>query len=299
MEMEKEENGLHEFEPDLRAMWVASYPKSGNTWTRLFLSSYAFDKPADINGVSAVPYIRKEYYDAVAGGELDYKDVRSFAILKAAALWRQLQELKVRPLVMKTHDIAAEINGVPLYQPNMTMGSIYLVRDPRDVVISLAKHMGDGIDDAIVGMQREAMVLTDPNMAPNFISRWDVHVQSWTKNLDVHNCHLLKYEEMIDNPELAFRRILEVILDGEKINKRRFKQALRSTGIKKLQTQEEHSGFSEASKHGKFFEGGGGYGKWKSILTERQVKDIESAFGDTMKELGYELSGESNLIKIV
>jgi len=290
MEMEPEAEGLKEFETDLRALWIASYPKSGNTWVRLFLSSYAFNKPADINSQSAVPYIRKYVYDSVAGDEIDHKDIRVFALLKQAALWKQLQEIKVRPLVMKTHDIAAEINGIPLFQPNLSMGAIYLVRDPRDVVISLSKHMGSTIDDTIAGMQEPSMVLTDENMAPNFISSWDLNVNSWIKNTDVRNCHILKYEELYDNPRDNFRRILEVVLDGHEIDEERFEQALRSTGIKELQTQEEHSGFSEASKHGKFFEGGGGYGKWKTILTPEQVFKIESVFADTMEELGYELS---------
>jgi len=179
-------------------------------------------------------------------------------------------------------------NGVELLPMALTNSIIYIVRDPRDIVISLSKHMGLTIDEAINSMGNKYQVLSDKDRGKmaDFISSWNAHVNAFL-SCDTHNTLLVKYEELKADPIKIFRKILQhsgILVDEEKL-----KIAIELTEISNLQKLEKDKGFTEASPKldSGFFGGGGKSGKWKDELTPMQIRRIERSCGSMMKRLGY------------
>jgi hypothetical protein len=165
-------------------VWMASYPKSGNTWVRAFLQNFLSngDQPADINALD-------EYFAD------ESKPNWYQPLVERAVADLSLQEIcELRPVVqkniaasrdgsvfVKTHNILGAYNGLPLHDMSVTAGAIYIVRNPLDVVLSVADHFGLSIEDAIVFMNSKAT--GSPNDQANVgsvLTSWSDHVTSWT-----------------------------------------------------------------------------------------------------------------------
>ena len=273
--------------------FLASYPKSGNTWLRTFLEAYFLGEIELNQMICSVP----DDVDArhLPGDGSDPKKypvdiqmlTRPMAMLR---LVNQYNESKIEglPLFVKTHAINMIANGIELLPMSLTKSIVYIVRDPRDIVISLAKHMGLTINEAINSMDDKYQVLSDKDRGKmaDFISGWNDHVKAYL-NCDTHNTLLVKYEELKADPVRIFRKILEHA--GVDVNEEKIKIAVELTEIGKLQNLEKEKGFTEASPKtdGGFFGGGGKSGEWKDKLTPMQVRGIEKSCGSMMKRLGY------------
>lgn len=226
----------------------------------------------------------------------DGSDVRTFPVdiqqlTRPMALLRLVRAFNANkfadiPLFVKTHNPNMVSNGIELLPASLTKATIYIVRDPRDVAVSFAKHIGRSVDDAIKAMSNRYNVLTDEtntsSRVSDLLSSWDQHVNSYRSD-DAHNVLFVKYEEMRDKPEKAFGAILDhagLPKDNERIHK-----ALELTELSRLRDMEKEKGFRESSRHAKdqFF----GEGKGKHLLTKAQKVKIENKFGRQMKAMGY------------
>lgn len=281
-------------------VWLASYPKSGNTWVRLFLDAY-FMGEVDINEiVSSVADDNAARHALGAGLDKDY-DVRRLPIdiqwmTRPMALLRMVMAYQLNrketgldvPLFVKTHNANLITNGIEALPEQITKSTICIVRDPRDVLPSFARHMGVDLDTATDYMTDKYRTLqagpNDPKVS-DFISSWVMNVRSYMES-DDHNILIIKYEDMREDPVKEFSRILEHA--GVKPDDERVKQALEVCDIAKLREQEEKKGFGESSPHAKnqFF-GEGKTGGWKRKLTPAQRRRIEKVCGPLMKRLGY------------
>jgi len=274
--------------------WLASYPKSGNTWVRTLIEAYFFDD-IDINDLRAtVGENRPPLYQHLAPIPYDLLDIYQWALLRPATLVNLIALFGSdrRPLIVKTHNINAMIKDMPLFPEGLYESIVYLVRDPRDVAVSYAKHLGISLDDCIeIMMQTNAgskpEVKVDRMTTHGFISRWDSHVYSWNSN---PKSRVIKYEDLVHDTVGQFTRILERY--GIEPSQEKVEHAVEACKLKNLREKEIQGGFDEASRHHK--ESGSGFfservnvGRWKDALSTSQVKAIEDAFGEQMAEFGY------------
>lgn len=273
-----------------KIVWLASYPKSGNTWLRCFLDAYFLDD-LDINEiVSSISDDMHKLYDPGDGTEIAKAPVdiqqlcRPMGLLRLVNMHNKLRGDSM-PLFVKTHTPHLLANGIE-YQPEcLTKAVVYLTRDPRDVLPSFAKHMGLSIDDAIDGMNDKYKVLGgNSERVGELISSWDQHVSSYL-NATTHNVLYVRYEDLLEDPEKYFAKILThsgVDPDMEKV-----KSAIEMTRLERLRAREKEEGFLESSPKAKnqFFGKGGNANR--DNLEPRHFHKIEKAFGRIMKRLGY------------
>ncbi len=283
-------------------IWIASYPKSGNTWVRAFLTSLLFKKE---EGTSFKDFIKINIYPRRTHLK---KYTRNFNNLgKISKFWIQTQrninnDGKVK--FLKTHNATFKINGNNFTNTENTLGSIYVVRDPRNVVSSYKYHFSlKSVDEAVkvlfnklqlIGNQEKSPDITryTDNQVCTFISSWGHHYNSWKINWG--NNLLIKYENLILDPEKEFGKIKDYLerLMKLKIDKKKFLNAIKENSFDKLKELENKSGFAESaynysSKEKKKFFNLGPKNDWKKILDKEIVKKIEKEFQSEMKELGY------------
>lgn len=282
-------NAKHQ--PDYRQLvWLASYPKSGNTWVRLFLDAY-FLADLNINDVmTSVSDDRAGLYATGAQTRPECLPIELQHLTRPMALLRLVTNFNEAnhgiPLYVKTHHANMLANGVEMLPFSLTRSTIFIVRDPRDVVSSFAKHMGCDIDQAIEWMDDKYKTLSSTaGCMSDFISSWDGHTLSYL-NGDTHNIRTFRYEDMRADPVKEFTAILRHSgVDPEPL---RVRQALKLVELDKLRDMEKIDGFMESSIHAKneFF-GKGEVGGWSDKLTPGQQHKIEKKFGRVMKRLGY------------
>lgn len=274
-------------------IWLASYPKSGNTFLRALLSSYFFSKDGICNfeilkNIKQFPYgplFKKIGIDI----KDDSKVIKNY--IKAQEVFNKNNSVQF----VKTH--SALLNGFTNYQN--TLGAIYIIRDPRNVAISAANHFNYSIEESVNRLLRSC-VLGGFNSKINryqvvhHITSWSMNYLSW-KLLKKQNRYLLiKYEDLTKNTEFIFNKILEFIyklMSQElSIDKNKFNNVIESTKFEKLQKLEQENIFEEAAEHDgqrKTFFKYGPKENSKKILDKSLKEKIETNLKNEMKELGY------------
>ncbi len=275
-------------------IWLASYPKSGNTWLRLFLRAYFLtsDKNFSINEEGASDYEAKTFpnYNLLIDNKIELQKFEE--IVKN---WLTLQEyinLNNKINFLKTHNGNFNINGFPFTNSENTIGGIYIVRDPRDVALSLTNHFSMTKEEAVKNMTNmEHYELDDKNVSKGFkrsiLGTWSSNYSSW-RYYQARNIHLVKYEDMVKNPTTTFKNILFYLSKflPLKIEEKKIQLALEQTSFNNLSKMEMSSGFIEVGSGDKFFRKGI-VGEWKNKLEPDLVNKIEEAFKKEMVELNY------------
>ena len=205
----------------------------------------------------------------------------------------ELFELEAReahaPLFRKVHDAwITTRTGEPLFPPKLTLGAIYIVRDPRDVAVSNAHHESKPVDWVIERMSNplDMMEMSAQRVSvklPQKVDSWSAHVESWLSAPIRH--HLLKYEEMLADPLVSFgaaARFLGFDTAPEKIA-----SAVDAVRFDRLRSAEDKDGFRERQPGMDRFFRRGVAGGWRDSLTLAQVKRIEADHGLMMRKLGY------------
>ncbi len=270
--------------------WLASYPKSGNTWVRCFLEAY-FTGQININQLNiSVQDDVAPAYDTGSGRDITKMPIdiqhlaRPMALLRLVETYKR-EGLKI-PLFIKSHAPNVTCNSIELLPQSLTKSTIYIVRDPRDVLPSFAKHMGTELDIAMEWMNDKYRQL-NPSEArvSDYIGDWASHVNSYLIS-QYHNTLIIKYELMRQNPMKEFQKILTHL--GIDPVPKRVKEALELVELDKLRQKEQKEGFIESSPHAKdqFF-GKGEVGAYRDKLTPKQIHFIERKFGPIMKKMGY------------
>lgn len=269
-------------------VWLASYPKSGNTWLRLALHSLT-------DGWSEPDFLSQESFAPIAASRADLEDVLDapadeMTDDEAEALRPRLHEAQVRvataPLFRKVHDACTKTaTGEPLFPPPLTLKTVYVVRDPRDVAVSLAHHTGRDLDQAIAFMANPAATFgaTGARQVRQRVATWSFHVESWLR--DGPDLLLLTYEQMLADPEDALARVaLHLGLNASLPDIRR---AVEATRFDRLRAAEGKYGFRESPASGARFFRRGIAGGWRDSLTPAQVTRIAADHGPVMARLGY------------
>lgn len=269
-----------------RIYWLASYPKSGNTWVRAFLSAYHNDGAVDINRLThTCGDLQTYWYQMCTGKPIKDLQVADYLMLRCAAMFNLSESLMGDPLVVKTHNVDAMIDRCILQPSHVTAGALYIVRDPRDLVISWAAHLGFTIDETIAKLNDERFVIHNQEI-PHILSTWTHHTRSWWDE-DKFPVLAIRYEDMLDEPEKNFRAILE--FQNIDVDEPRMVRAIEAAGFNRLRKQEQENGFTERRNQDQFF-ARGTHGHWRKVLTDAQAERIERDHGEMMTRIGYELA---------
>lgn len=272
---------------DRGVVWLASYPKSGNTWFRIVLANVLNESKSAINinrigkGMSGSS---RDLMNRALGFDSKLLNQAELDLMRPDIYtWYAQQSNTVR--YFKTHNAYSQ-----LHPSEGCLGTIYFIRNPLDVAISFAHHCNFSIDNAIKIMADKKYATTPTNFGlthymPERYLSWTCHVQSWasTKNI---NCLILRYEDMSFEPQLSFKKAFDFLKID--LSEARLLQALENAHIDKLQQQEQQFGFVEKSarQQGAFFRKGK-VGDWENTLSKAQIKRIIRDHGETMYEYGY------------
>jgi aryl sulfotransferase len=270
--------------------WLASYPKSGNTWLRLFLESLSVGgKTVDINNLKFRGYAAsRTHFDRTL--DIESADLTYDEITTARPFFFEISAEEAKtPIYNKTHNAWIKTpTGEPLFPPKLTLGAVYIVRDPRDVAVSLAHHVSKSVDFAIERMANPLamMEMADQRISrqlPEYLFSWSLHVQSWLSA--PISLHFLKYEDMLADPVASLgsaARFLGFDATPEKIY-----SAVDAVCFDRLRSIEEVDGFIERPLGADRFFRRGVAGGWQDSLTPDQVARIEADHGEVMCKLGY------------
>ncbi len=269
-------------------IWIASYPKSGNTWMRAFLHNLLLDppEPTRINELTQFTLgdTHPMWYEQVSGRSIAGASHEELAKLRPL-VHRVLTQVFPDSVFVKTHMALTEIAGAPLITMDYTAGAIYIVRDPRDVAISSASHFGTDIDGAIEIMNsaQARTGFTESNV-PQYYGTWSQHVQSWTA-MPHRALLIVRYEDMLTKPGPTFRKVAEFL--GLKPPLERLQKAIRFSSFGEMKKQEEREGFIERSDLSSAFFRAGKAGQWRDRLTPSQIEKIVADHGDVMRKFHY------------
>jgi len=267
-----------------KIVWLASYPKSGNTWVRAFLLNYVQDSatPASINDLAdvSVPEPLMTFFQPFAA-----EPVQNFSAEKIQALRPRAHAAlaaRGKAVFVKTHNANLEFFDIPLCTPEHTGGAIYIVRDPRDVALSYAAYTGWPLDDIIALMANpQAAIAPSTDQVFEFLADWSRHVTSWVA---APSRVLVRYEDLLRQPETYFGRILRYI--GTEPDASRLARAIQHTNFATLSAQEQKTGFAAHRSKSSFFRAGQA-GQWQTALRPAQQAQIIASHGAVMKKLGY------------
>lgn len=281
--------------------WLASYPKSGNTWLRLaLLSIYQGGQPVDfVDETGWFPQAAaREAFDRAL--EIESSDLTEdeIEVLRPHA-YELLAREASEPLIRKVHDAFLMTKaGEPMFPPSLTLGAIYIVRDPRDVAVSFSHHLGRSIDQAIetMGATNAALArkrgILDGQLRQRMLT-WSGHVESW---LDAGvRLLLIRYEEMLADPVGNLGKAAAFL--GWRTEPDVIAKAAELTSFDRLRAEEQKHGFRERRSRTTNFFRRGVAGGWRDSLTPEQVHRIEQDHGRVMTRLGYALSTEELLIE--
>lgn len=269
-------------------IWLASYPKSGNTWMRSFLHNLLTDarEPADINELDqfCVGESGIGWYQRHTETPLDRLTLEELARIRPLA---QADLTRVHPdsVFVKTHNFLGGSFGQPLHNMDVTAGAIYIVRNPLDVVLSVTNHFGITVDEAIAQLASPTTgtALTDLHV-PEFHSSWSIHVESWT-GAPNPNLLVLRYEDLLAEPRRYFGRVAKFL--GLRPPEERLARAIRNSSFKILKEQEQRKGFKERSELAQAFFREGRKDQWREKLTPEQVRRIIADHHVQMARFGY------------
>ena len=281
-------------------IWLASYPKSGNTWLRSFIVSLLSKENKEVN-LERLSKIRQypkrsDFKDLVK--ENDFENIE-----KISKNWIKSQEkinLNNKYIkIFKTHHVLCNVNDNFFTNYQNTLGAIYIVRDPRSVVSSISHHFLRNIDEALefilndkmnIGIKKKNSLLLDSHIITP-IASWGTHYNSW--KLLKKNFLILKYENLVSNPSLEFNKLSSYLEKNLKIeiDKKDIDEAIIKNSFENLKKIEEKRGFSESSiddkgKRINFFNLGPN-NNWKKLLNKNIIDKIEKRFSKEMGELGY------------
>lgn len=271
-------------------IWLASYPKSGNTWVRLFLHALKsgeefveFSKIDSTNGISS----EKEKHQHYLG--LDIDDIPSIQVqmnrFRIFQLWNQ--DLKDE-ILLKCHDTPF-YKGIRIIPKEVTKKVILIVRNPFDIVASWANHSLCSLDESVRLLCDDSAILLENQKGyrmqlPQHIGSWSSFYWSWKNSFRDDLC-IVRYEDLIENPHREFSRIVKEL--GWNYSDQEISKAIEFTEFKTLKKVEIDKGFNERPENSSAFFRSGKVGNWKNEITKEMADTLISCHFNTLLELNY------------
>jgi hypothetical protein len=279
--------------PKSGIVWIASFPKSGNTWTRTFLHNLAKIQSGekgeqDINQLARFSTwdLDKKIYAQYLGFAPDNEKHRKEIAATRPRVHQHIADSAEGIVFIKTHNAMLVDRGHSAINFAVTAGAIYIVRNPLDVAISYAHHMGKPVDAAMEMIATEDIETAGNEQAVYEIyGSWSQHVWSWTRT--PHRAlYVMRYEDMLADPERTFGGLARHLLLDPMPDQLR--EAIELSSFERLQAQEKDKGFRERPKDSdeNFFREGRA-DQWKQVLTQEQIDRIVRDHGEQMQRFGY------------
>ena len=277
-------------------IWLASYPKSGNTWVRSMITSllYSEDGNFDFRLIGKIDqFPEKKYFKDLIKDFNDFQEIYKNWIVAQDKI-----NLDRKVKILKTHQGKFTISNNNFTNSENTLGVIYIVRDPRTLVKSISNHYTLSAEDAFNFLIHPRLMGDGKSFKEkedglyNILGKWDEHYRSWTTNKN--NLLLIKYEDLIKNTEVELKKIIEFLqkyLTFE-FDEKKIKNILKTTSFESLKNMEKLGKFKEQSENkidGKKVEffNLGPKNIWQENLKKEIVLKIERNFYSAMKELNY------------
>ncbi len=276
-----------------KIIWVSSYPKSGNTWMRYLLSNYFynFSKKFDQKIINNIKKFHTDNLFKTNENALAVKN-NPYEISK---YWIKTQEIMTKNskdiFFLKNHNACLKIQNNKFTNDSLSLASIYIVRDPRDVVVSYAKYSNLSYDTTIEKLLSDKLIcVIDKNDFWNIeiIGSWLFHYQSWKRGIPNVPSIIIKYEDLVYNCHEQFSKVIIFLskLMNFKVNQEMIDFSIKESSFKKLQKSEKVNDFFEKDGGGTFFRNGI-CGNWINELSNSQILKIENALGEEMNILDY------------
>ena len=280
--------------------WIASYPKSGNTWLRTLISAYYYSKDgifdqSILKNIGMFPERRH-----FVGFDYNQENVAD-----TTKLWIKSQEKinadkKIR--FFKTHNVFGKVSGYDFTNKQNSAGCVYIVRDPRNVITSLKNHYELDYETSLKWMTDPNKFIYDVERVEQygysdfqFISSWNMNYKSWKVQKKIP-IKIIQYEDLLKETYIVFKDIIEFINKSlnikEEVNSDKLKNSVNSTYFEKLKSDEKKNGFVEAvptrtrkEKIPFFYLGPDN--DWKKILDKDQQIELNDMFKEDLINLGY------------
>ena len=280
-------------------IWLASYPKSGNTWVRSFISSllYSNDGTNDFSKLENIKQfpVRSQFQNFID----DLQDIKQ--VYQNWSIVQNYLNLDNKIKFIKTHHVNCKIDNFKFTDDTNSIGVIYIVRDPRNVACSVKNHFSlenfEEVKEFIFREHNWLGIITNKklkpldNKIPTLISSWKTNYLSWKNK--TKNYLLIKYEDLIKDPHTEFSKISKYLENhlNTKFDQKKIKRAIETCSFKNLQNLEMEGKFEESTidknnKSVRFFHLGPD-SDWKKILDKKIADEITAKFEPEMKELGY------------
>jgi len=233
-------------------IWIASYPKSGNTWLRSLLASYYFSQDGSfdlslLDRITSFPNANyfKNYTDKFSNPE----DTSKYWIEEQKKINSKGKKL----FFLKTHMAICKINNNSFTDNLNSLAGIYILRDPRNVISSISHHYQISLDKAYDFMTDDKRAIVEKvgqrylGFQPLF--SWKSNVKSWVENKKFP-VFMIRYEDLIDDTYLTFNKVINFINKISNLentfDKDKGKNSVKNTKFKILQKLESNHGFKEA-----------------------------------------------------
>ena len=277
-------------------IWLASYPKSGNTWVRSIISSLLYSNDGDFN-FELIKKIKqfpeKKYFKDLIGDFGNFDEIKKnwITVQDSINLDNQIK-------ILKTHQGKYTVGKDSFTNSQNTLATIYIVRDPRALGSSISNHYNLSLNEACNFLMTPQIVGNSKRWEENqigmkcLLGKWNDHYRSWTRNKN--NLLLIKYEDLVQNPNNELEKIINFLKNYLSIetNINKNKKILESTSFENLKQMEQEGLFKENVLNKKndnkvdFFHLGPA-NNWKETLNEKDKNKIEKNFYEEMTELKY------------
>ena len=279
--------------PAMAIVWLASYPKSGNTWLRAVLTNYLHPRgdgePAPIDAlIGDWAGSDREAFGEITG--VDASEMAPDEIARHLPAFRELLAGDLpEPAFVKTHDAHRGADDAPRFPRAGTAGVVYLIRSPLDVAVSYAHHRQEPVGEIVRRMNDPAAAESHVpggicGRLPEPLTTWSGHVASWLDQRELP-LHAARYEDLLADPRTAFGAIVRFA--GLDFDAALLDRAIERSAFTRLRAQEIRSGFRERMPSAPSFFRSGTAGSWRTALTPGQVRALVDAHGPVMARLGY------------
>ena len=276
-------------------IWIASYPKSGNTYLRSFLASYYYSN----NGKFDFDQLLKIHQFP----NIKFSKIKPTSKEEASRHWIFNQNNffdKNRLNFVKTHNCLLPFKGNEFTSRNETLGAIYIVRDPRNIITSITHHYSINYEKALDYMLDDDCSLLEKSFDQDYsnftyLNSWSNHYKSW-KNNKSFEILFIRYEDIKKDKEDTFKKIIlfieKITKKNSKLEEEKFTNSIKSTNFSNLKNKELNEGFEESvysNKIGKkinFFNLGFN-NRWQKLLPLDIKNKVNKKFKENLEELNY------------
>lgn len=272
-----------------KLLWLASYPRSGNTWLRAFLHNLLRNpqEPYDINRLGDLTVVGSHArwyrpFDPRLPSQMTKEEVAQLR----PRVQQALTTLRPDTVFVKTHNALVEDRGTPMISPECTAGAIYVLRNPLDVAVSYSVHFGLPLAEAVAAMNRPGnqSIANQDQFVYEVHGSWSENVLSWTSQ-DVPSIRIIRYEDMLHRPETTFGEIARFL--QLPVSRERLDRAVRNSAFAVLKEQENKAKFAERSAKSEVFFRAGTSGEGRRLLGPELVESLCNAHQAQMARFGY------------